>query len=78
MATPKRARTASSTPRTKKASTAQFQEPNGHQTQGNTVEAIRYRAYQLFEQRGRKHGFDMEDWLRAEGEFSSNNGAHSA
>ncbi len=23
-------------------------------------------AYQLFEQRGRTHGFDREDWLRAE------------
>lgn len=23
-------------------------------------------AYQLFEQRGRVHGFDRQDWLRAE------------
>jgi len=79
MATPKRARTTSSTPRTKKATTAQAQEPNvPQQTQGNVVEAIRFRAYELFEQRGRRHGFDMEDWLRAEGEFVSSNGAHSA
>ena len=29
---------------------------------------IRERAYQLFEHRGREHGHDVNDWLRAEGE----------
>lgn len=29
---------------------------------------IRERAYQLFEQRGREHGQDVNDWLRAETE----------
>lgn len=27
---------------------------------------IARRAYELFEQRGREHGHDQEDWLRAE------------
>jgi Protein of unknown function (DUF2934) len=31
-------------------------------------EAIRLRAYQLYEQRGGKHGHDLDDWLKAETE----------
>ena len=30
---------------------------------------IRRRAYELYEQRGREDGRDMEDWLRAEEEI---------
>jgi len=33
---------------------------------------IAKRAYQLFEQRGCAHGFDMEDWTTAEKEFLQN------
>ncbi len=29
---------------------------------------IRSRAYELFEQRGRAHGRDLDDWLMAEAE----------
>jgi len=29
---------------------------------------IRCRAYELYEQRGREDGHDLEDWLRAETE----------
>jgi len=29
---------------------------------------IRLRAYELYEQRGGEHGYDVEDWLRAEEE----------
>ena len=29
--------------------------------------AIRSYAYTLYEQRGRQHGHDLDDWLRAEG-----------
>ncbi|HYY69537.1 MAG TPA: DUF2934 domain-containing protein [Terriglobales bacterium] len=29
---------------------------------------IRRRAHELYEQRGRQDGHDVEDWLRAEGE----------
>jgi len=30
---------------------------------------IRQRAYELYEQRGREDGYDVEDWLRAEEEI---------
>ena len=30
---------------------------------------IRRRAYQIYEQRGRIHGFDVQDWLNAEQEI---------
>ncbi len=80
MATPKRARTTSSTTRSKKAAAAPAKEtvtPQHTYSNGNVEEAIRVRAYQLFEQRGRVHGYDVEDWFRAEAEF--NTGAqHSA
>lgn len=33
------------------------------------VEQIRFRAYELFEERGRLDGFDQEDWARAEAEI---------
>lgn len=33
-------------------------------------EAIRLRAYELFEERGRENGHDQEDWLRAEEEVT--------
>ena len=32
-------------------------------------EKICRRAYELFEQRGRKHGHDLDDWLKAEAEI---------
>ncbi len=73
MATPKRARTTSSTTsRSKKAAAPQAQETSVQpQTSNfNAQDAIRFRAYQLFEQRGRTHGYDIEDWLRAESEFA--------
>ena len=31
-------------------------------------DAISSCAYRLYEQRGREHGHDVDDWLRAEGE----------
>lgn len=34
-----------------------------------TEEIIRMRAYHFFEERGYKHGHDLEDWLRAEAEI---------
>ena len=30
---------------------------------------IRLRAYQLYEARGRKHGHELDDWLRAKDEI---------
>jgi hypothetical protein len=35
-----------------------------------TEEIIRMRAYELFKQRGYQHGYDLEDWLRAEAEVT--------
>ncbi len=32
---------------------------------------IRRRAYELYEQRGREHGRDFEDWLAAEEELAN-------
>lgn len=34
-------------------------------------QAIRLRAYELFEQRGRQDGHDVDDWLQAETELTS-------
>ncbi len=31
---------------------------------------IKVRAYELFEQRGREHGHDLDDWLQAEVELA--------
>lgn len=32
-------------------------------------EQVRLRAYELYEERGKRDGFEVEDWLQAEGEF---------
>jgi hypothetical protein len=78
MATTKRARTTSSTTRNKKAVATSAQETSVRQHSGNLEEAVRFRAYQLFLQRGGRHGHDLEDWLRAEGEIVSHGVAQSA
>ena len=36
-------------------------------------EQIRCRAYELYEQRGREEGHDLDDWLQAESEISATN-----
>jgi Protein of unknown function (DUF2934) len=78
MATPKRTRATSTTTRSKKTAAPQALESMTlPQLLGNAEELIRFRAYQLFEQRGRNHGADMEDWLRAEVEITASK-AHSA
>jgi len=44
----------------------------GNREQGSlelTEEIIQARAYQFYEGRGREHGHDLEDWLRAETEI---------
>lgn len=33
-------------------------------------EVIRHRAYELYEERGREDGRDLEDWFRAEAEIA--------
>ena len=37
--------------------------------QPSIEERIRQRAYELYEERGRHHGFEQEDWARAEAEI---------
>jgi hypothetical protein len=34
-------------------------------------EAIASRAYELFQARGRLHGYDLDDWLEAERQFGA-------
>jgi hypothetical protein len=34
-------------------------------------DAVRVRAYELYEERGRQEGFDQDDWIRAEEEILS-------
>jgi hypothetical protein len=41
-------------------------------------DAIRSRAYSIFEQRGRGHGHDLDDWLIAEAEVVGKAYAQSA
>jgi hypothetical protein len=78
MATPKRTRATSTTTWSKKTAAPKALESTTLlPSPGNAEELIRSRAYQLFEQRGRNHGADMEDWLRAEVEITSSK-AHSA
>ncbi|SRR5579871_840092 len=36
---------------------------------GNLVEKIRERAFKFFQDRGSRHGSDLEDWLKAEREL---------
>ncbi len=44
----------------------------------NIEEAIRLRAYKLYEQRGRGHGHDLDDWLTAKAEIVGKAYAQSA
>jgi hypothetical protein len=37
-----------------------------------TLGEIQARAYEAYVQRGRIHGFDLEDWLQAEKELKEN------
>lgn len=41
-------------------------------------ERIRLRAYELYEERGRREGHALEDWLRAEAELSEGNALRAA
>jgi len=43
-----------------------------------TEELIRWRAYQLYEQRGWEEGHELDDWLQAEAEISGKKPGESA
>lgn len=45
--------------------------PTRNKTSPKLIQAIRLRAYILFEQRGKKHGHDLDDWLQAEAELTA-------
>jgi hypothetical protein len=40
---------------------------------GDATDSIALRAYQRFEDRGREHGRDLEDWIEAEREVTNRN-----
>ena len=42
-------------------------------TRTPTAEAIQLRAYEIYVERGGIHGFDTDDWLKAELELSARN-----
>lgn len=42
-----------------------------HPTALISEEAVRQRAYLLYEQRGKRDGHDLDDWLMAESEVAS-------
>ena len=44
----------------------------------DVYDRIRQRAYELYEERGRRDGFDEEDWLRAEAELLTRSLTRSA
>ncbi len=44
----------------------------------NLEEQIRYRAYELYEERGREDGRELDDWLRAEEELAQKRGTFAA
>lgn len=45
-------------------------QPGRSAIEANRGEEIRRRAYELYEERGREDGHDVEDWLRAEAEIT--------
>jgi hypothetical protein len=44
-------------------------EPPDRGTPAQSSDEIAIRAHQYWEERGRQHGHDVEDWLRAEQEI---------
>ena len=42
--------------------------PPAEESAMDVMDQIRCRAYELYEQRGRADGYDIEDWLLAESE----------
>ncbi|MFB3812889.1 MAG: DUF2934 domain-containing protein [Terriglobales bacterium] len=69
MATAKKARTTTSKKKAAAPANGNATAPAKVTNPVNLEEAIRARAYQLFEERGYQHGRDTEDWLRAESEI---------
>lgn len=49
--------------------TSRTQTPPRHETPEE--QEIKVRAYELYEQRGRQDGHDVDDWLQAESELNN-------
>ena len=64
---PKKSVTKQPTPINSYQSVALENEP-ANPAQPGMEEEIRRRAYELYEERGRQHGFEQQDWARAETE----------
>lgn len=60
---------AQQTPENGNAQTLQASGNRGSERGNGSDESIRIRAYELWEQRGRQHGKDADDWYRAESEL---------
>jgi hypothetical protein len=45
--------------------------PTQNKIRTELKQAIRLHAYELFEQRGKEHGHDLDDWLQAEAELTA-------
>lgn len=80
MATTKRPRTAKSTTKSAKSrkTTSEAAVAKVSTQAIDIQDAIRTRAYELYQQRGAKHGNDLQDWLRAEVEVRKHFGVPAA
>jgi len=45
--------------------------PTQNEIRTELKQAIKLRAYELFEQRGKEHGHDLDDWLQAEAQLTA-------
>jgi hypothetical protein len=65
------------------AAQSKHAEPSGHQqtqlaeTAFVEPETVSRRAYELFQERGREPGHELDDWLRAERELKESKGPDS-
>ena len=62
-------------PRKECLSVLQPREKHPHLGSDESVQQVRQRAFELYEQHGRQDGYDVEDWLRAEEEVRAQAGA---
>src|ERR1700758_2130257 len=54
-----------------KAQSVQVVEADVFDRMNETKSLIAQRAYEIYQSRGGEHGYDQDDWFRAEGEISS-------
>ncbi len=74
----KRARTTSTEAPAKPVVSAKPDGGNGKTNPSELEHAIRARAYELYEKRGREDGFAQQDWFQAEAEVRLRHGQRSA